>query len=247
MAKETERLVVVLGNDAPRNMDPRHTGPSETRVELWPGVDDKAAVKLATAEVNTQNDRLLVMRSQALAEKHAHYAIALHEVEELWPLHSDSARPAYVSSNDPEFQKALADYYGCPEGTYEAIITNAGRDALHTARWGTSTQPAQFSAMGISTATSGFVAADTTLTSELTTNGLTRGVATFAHTTGATTSTLTKTWTYTGSGSVVIGSVGTFNNAASGGTLGEEDVLSGTITVTTSGDTATVTFTATTS
>lgn len=241
---------VLLGNQAPIHKIGDLWVPIDginqavTTINLWEGIDDPEVNKLA---LSTNNSRELINRSRALADDRKHYAIALHEIEDLWPRHS-TVGPAWVRSSDPDLQKALADYYGCMEGEPVAVITNAGRDALHLARWGTTTAPAQFSALGISTNNgSGFVAADTTLASELTTNGLTRGVATYAHTTGATTSTLTKTWTYTTTGSVVIASVATFNNASSGGTLGEEDALSSTITVATSGDTATVTYTATTS
>lgn len=52
--------------------------------------------------------------------------------------------------------------------------------------------------MGLTTNASAASAADTTLASEITTNGLTRALATYAHTYGASTFTLTKTFTASG-------------------------------------------------
>lgn len=234
--------VVILGNNAPRNPLHPALNQSETRVELWDGIDDAEMVKLA---VSTDNDRALVQRHAALADEHKHYAVALHEIEELWPAHSAATRPAYVASSDPELQKALAAYYGCPEGQYVALQTNGGIDGVIAQMLGTSAQPAAFNYMAISTSTgSGFAATDTTLASELTANGLGRAQGTYAHTAGTTTATLTHTWTYTGSTSTVIASMGVLN-ASSAGTLGWEDALSSSITVAANGDTATVTYTLT--
>lgn len=56
--------------------------------------------------------------------------------------------------------------------------------------------PARF--IGLTTDTGSPATSDTTLTSEITTNGLTRALAAYAHTPGATTSTLTKTFTASG-------------------------------------------------
>lgn len=240
---------VILGNPNPQHQHPgetqrrkaEHLNQSETRVELWDGIDDPKAVELA---LSTDNDRDLTSRAARLADEHQRYAVAVHEIEHLWDVHAKGVRPSYVASDDPELQKALAAYFGCPEGQYVALITNGGRDALHGQHWGTSAAAAQFNYLAISSATTGFAATDTTLASELTTNGLARAQATFAHTAGTNTSTLTKTWTYTGSTSQTIGSCATFN-ASSAGTLGEEDALSSSITVSTNGDTATVTYTGT--
>jgi hypothetical protein len=65
--------------------------------------------------------------------------------------------------------------------------------------------PGQGSAryIGLTTDTGGPATGDTTLTSEITTNGLGRALATFAHTPGATTFTLAKTFTASGTHTAV--------------------------------------------
>lgn len=266
--------IVFLGNPNPQHL---HAGestrrkadhlssPTVTVVEL--GEDyDRATVKAALSVCNTRHARLIHQRARALSDAHKHYALHMHDIEELWDVHAAGAKPTFVSvvTIDPKgkqepkvdatFQKVLAGYYGCPEGEITVedgrvmagptmLISNGGRDALHQQHLSTSAQPAAFTFGALTTNTGGgFATTDTTLASELTTNGLARAGMTFAHTTGTNTSTLTHTWTYTGTGAVVIASFGNFN-AASAGTLGEEDALGSSITVATSGDTGTVTFT----
>jgi len=130
-----------------------------------------------------------------------------------------------------------------------ALLTNAGRDALHAQHIGTSAQPAAFY-YGALTANNGasFAGTDTTLTGEITTagGGLLRKAMTYAHTAGTNTSTLTATWTANGSDvlPVTLASWANFN-AASAGTIAEEDVLNATATLSVSGDSITVTFTLT--
>jgi hypothetical protein len=234
----------------------RHLRQSVTRVEFPEGFDDPAMVARALTLTPTsgQNDRLLVQRASVLGEPHKRYAIALHHIEEILGVHSGGVGPSYVAvgdydadgnwiAGDPELQAAIANYFGCVQGEPTGLVTNAGRDAHHAQMFSTSTQPAAMNYMAISTSTgSAFAATDTTLASEITTNGLARAQATYAHTAGTNTTTLTHTWTYSSTGSVVIASMGTFN-ASSSGTLGEEDALSSSVTVSNSGDTCTVTFT----
>lgn len=88
------------------------------------------------------------------------------------------------------------------------------------------------------TATSG---SDTTCPSELTTNGLARTLGTFAST-GNNTDTISNTFTYSGASQVVITKVCMFD-AASGGNLFAEDLLSSSATVSASGDQVTITWT----
>jgi hypothetical protein len=249
--------IVLLGNDNPMHQVdgpdgikvgvPAHavTGvkQSVTRVEMWEGFDDPETVKHALSTSNTANDRKLHQRARALGAKHKDYAIGIHELEELWAVHANGQRPAYVASSDPAFQKAIADYFGCPEGEYEAVVTNLGRDAFHSQHLNPSNTTAVFQYGALSSNTgAGFAAADTTLAGEITTNGLGRATMTYAHTSGTNTTTLTKTWTYTGSTSVTIASFATFN-AASAGTMGEEVALASSVSVATSGDTTTITYT----
>ena len=85
-------------------------------------------------------------------------------------------------------------------------------------------------------------AADTTLASEITTNGLGRAQAADAHTAATSTSLLSKTFTYTGSSPVTIAKVGLFN-AASVGTMALETLRTTTGTVSANGDTITINWT----
>lgn len=85
-------------------------------------------------------------------------------------------------------------------------------------------------------------ATDTTLTSEIATNGLARAQAADAHTGGTISSTLSKTFTYTGSTSVTVAKVGLFN-ASSSGTLVLETLLGSSGTVSANGDTIAISWT----
>lgn len=100
--------------------------------------------------------------------------------------------------------------------------------------------------MAITTGTA--AATDTSLASELTTNGLGRAPATFAHTFSSSgiqnTYTLTNTFTYTSTGSVVINAIGIFDALTNGVPL-FTTILSATATVNASGDQVTITDTVT--
>lgn len=88
-------------------------------------------------------------------------------------------------------------------------------------------------------------ATDTALSGELTTNGLGRKVAAYAHTTGASSYTLTPTYTYTGSTTQNIYAMGTFNTpVASSGLMFHETAFT-VATVNANGDQVTVTQTVT--
>lgn len=106
-------------------------------------------------------------------------------------------------------------------------VASAGATANYIALTANSTTPA---------------ATDTTLTGEITTNGLARAQATDAHTSGNPSSVLSYTFTYTGSSSVTIAKVGLFN-ASSGGTLVLETLLTTSGTVSASGDTIMIQWT----
>jgi hypothetical protein len=104
------------------------------------------------------------------------------------------------------------------------------------------TGPARF--IGITTNTGAPAVGDTALTSEETTNGLQRALATFAHTPGATTFTLIKTWT-AGAAFTAEHKCGLFSGgygASGGGTLVADTTLNADATLA-SGDTLQVTWT----
>lgn len=223
-----------------------HINQSVTRAEMWPGFDDPEFVERT---LSTDNDRMLSLTAKALADEHRGYAVGVHELEQIVAVHAAGAKPDWIASTDSVFQAALAAHFGCPEGEPVALLTNGGRDALHLQHLDVGSQPAAFGWGALSANTgSGFAAGDTTLAGEITTasGGLIRGAMTFAHTSGTNTSTLTKTWTANGSDSlpVVVASWANFN-ASSSGTMGEENALNATATITISGDNVTVTFTLT--
>jgi hypothetical protein len=130
------------------------------------------------------------------------------------------------------------------------LMVNGGRDALmrlgyDTTRTGLSTG---FSYMGVSANTSAAVATNTTLPGEITTagGGLLRKQGVYGHSAG--TSTVTISATFTGNGSdaysVVLAKIGLFD-AVTSGTLGHEQLLATTATLSQSGDSVAITYTGT--
>lgn len=101
--------------------------------------------------------------------------------------------------------------------------------------------PARF--IGLTTDTGNPATSDTTLASEITTNGLARALATFAHTGGATTFTQSKTFTATGTfTNVHKAGLFTAGTSAAGGILVADTVLNADATLA-SGDSIAVTWT----
>lgn len=95
-------------------------------------------------------------------------------------------------------RNAAGEMLGEPETVWN-VITNAGRDYLHTQGYNTSGGAANgFCFIGLSNDTLTENAASTTLSNEIVANGLERAVGVFAHTSGTNTSTITKTFTATG-------------------------------------------------
>lgn len=86
---------------------------------------------------------------------------------------------------------------------------------------------------------------DISLAGELTSNGLSRALGTYTHTSGVNYYTLTKTFTYTGSTLLTVAKAGTFtaSTLAAGGLLVFETLLPQTATVTASGDQIAFTWT----
>lgn len=99
--------------------------------------------------------------------------------------------------------------------------------------------------IGLTTNTTAPAAADSALTSELSTNGLARALGTYAHTAGATYYTLSKVFTYTGATAVTVAKAGTFTagTLTAGGLMVYETLLSTTATVAANGDQITFTWT----
>jgi hypothetical protein len=128
------------------------------------------------------------------------------------------------------------------------LLTTVGRDALHAQHLSTSAQPATFNYVALTASTVAPASGDTTLTGEITSagGGLLRAQATYAHTAGTNTTTLTKTYTANGSDAlpVTIAQIGVLN-ATSSGTLAYHTALSATATLSSIGDSLSVTETVT--
>lgn len=251
---DASQTIVVFGNDSPQmqveqedggrtGVPAPHLTSSVTRVELWPGIDDPDFVQHT---ISTDNDRFLTMIARNLPDADQHYAVVLSELEQVVAVHTGNGRPAWISSTDPELQRVAAGHFGVPQGEPIALLTNAGRDALHAQHMSTSAPPAAFNYMALTASSTAPNATDTTLTSEITTagGGLPRAQATYAHTAGTNTTTLTKTFTANGSDSlpVTLAQIGIFN-ASSSGTLAYHTALNNTATLSVSGDNVTITET----
>ena len=254
-------VVVLLGNSAPQMQRPvtntqgevvgsqgvaaEHLQQSVTRVEMQPGFDDPEFVKLT---LSTDNDRVLANIAGILGEPLNRYAVGIAQLDQIMDVHAGGAKPDWVSSEDKDFEAAISTYYHCAVGEPQALLTSAGRDALHAQHMTTGTQPAAFNYIALTASTTAPALADTTLTGEITTvgGGLLRAQATYAHTGGTNVTTLTKTFTANGSDvlPVTIAQIGVFN-ASTSGTLGYHTALSSTATLNVSGDNVTCTETIT--
>jgi hypothetical protein len=247
---------IILGNPNPIHFYPvgprpaEHLSKSETRVEFWDGIQDEEFVNRT---LSTDNDRMITAIASRLGNEHRIHTVCLRELEQILDIHSAGVKPAWVDvdeESDRPLAEAVAAYYGCLLGRPEALLTTVGRDAVHAQVLSTSTPPATFNWMAITTNTASPSASDTTLAGEITTSGsgLVRAQATYAHTAGTNISTLTKTFTTTSSDAsslpLTIAQMGVFN-ASSGGTLIFHTALSGTANLAVVGDNVTVTETVT--
>jgi hypothetical protein len=256
VAPPVAQTVVLFGNTNPQmqveqddgssiSVPAAHLRQSVTRVEMRPEFDHP---ELVAHSLSTDNDRLLSMIARGLTDADKKYAVGLAELEQIVSVHAAGDKPAWVSSSDPAFATVLAAHFKCPVGEPVALLTFAGRDAIHAQHMSTSAQPASFNYMALTASVVAPATGDTTLTGEITTagGGLLRAQATYAHTGGTNTSTLTKTFTANGSDAlpVVIAQIGVFN-ATTVGTIAYHTALSSTATLSVSGDNVTVTETIT--
>jgi len=249
---------VLFGNPAPQmqvvgadgrtqSVPADHLTASETRVEMWEGFDDPDNAALT---LSTNNDRVLTLIANSLADTDRHYAIGVGELEQVLNAHTAGQRPDWVWSDDPEFARVIGQHFSTTvvDEPPSMLLTNGGRDALHAQHLGTSAQPAAFNYMALTANATAAAAGDTTLTGEITTagGGLLRAQATYAHTAGTNTTTLTKTFTANGSDSlpVTIAKIGIFN-ASTVGTMGYETALNASATLNVSGDNVAITETVT--
>lgn len=109
------------------------------------------------------------------------------------------------------------------EATNHNLRTNAGADAQASQMGNTATQAAACNYIALSNDTTAPGSTDTSVTGEITTNGLARAQGTYSHTNGTTSFTVVKTFTATGSQSAQ--KTGLLN-APSAGTLCFENTFS---------------------
>jgi hypothetical protein len=120
------------------------------------------------------------------------------------------------------------------------LLTNAGKDLISKAVSDTAAQPAACNYIALTNTAITPAAGDTTLSGEITTNGLARAQAAFAHTNGTSTYTLTKT--FTASATQASQAAGVFNASSAGSMCFENTYTQVTLNNT---DTLTVTWTIT--
>lgn len=120
------------------------------------------------------------------------------------------------------------------------LLTNAGKDAIASQEGNTATQAAACNYIALTNTAITPAAGDTTLSGEITLNGLARAQAAYAHTNGTSTYTLTKTFTATGTQASQ--AAGVFNASSSGTMCFENTYTQVTLNNT---DTLTVTWTIT--
>jgi len=146
------------------------------------------------------------------------------------------------------WKKTVTDSAACaadPSTLYSSqdvhnLVTNAGFDLISSAVSNTATQPAACNYIAVTNTAITPAAGDTTLSGEISSNGLTRAQGTYAHTNGTQTYTVSKVFTATGTQASQ--ATGLFN-ASSVGTMCYEATYTQ-VTVN-SGDTLTVTWTVT--
>lgn len=240
-----EQDVVLVDTSVPA----QHLNQSVTRCEMRPLFDDPEDVERA---LSTDNDRMLIMIARNLPEDLRVYAVGVLEVEQIMAVHSAGTAPTWVDVEDQadiDFARALSEHFRCPIGEPTLLLTNLGRDDLHSQHLGTAVQPAAYNHIGLTANSTAPSAANTSLPAEITTagGGLIRKQATFAHTAGTNTSTLTATFTTNGSDvlPVVIAKIGVFKHITTAATMGYETMLNATATLNVVGDSVTITETVT--
>jgi hypothetical protein len=136
-------------------------------------------------------DRLLAALRALLAPRPLHETIVLQraraEIE-----HRRPTRWLPDGSPDPSSYELVGE----PEVVWN-VITNAGRDFLHTQGYGTAPAANGLNWIGLSNDALTETSASTTLSNEIAANGLARAQGVVAHTAGQNTTTVTKTFTCT--------------------------------------------------
>lgn len=168
----------------------------------------------------------------------------------------ESREDVYVKDNvnvqvrrfqeDPDGDIVLEDgrrgTYGIPENlSCHNLLTTAGRDFLHAQGYSTGPGANGGNYIALTTDSGAASAGDTTLASEIATNGLSRAIGAYAHSSSTNTTTVSKTFTASGTHTAVQKS-GLFT-AASVGTLVHEAVFTSVNLL--SGDTLAITWTIT--
>lgn len=250
------QTVLIIGNSAPHQLldhDPDNLAHKQRELDHPDGrVEDRGGhlVHLIPADITVSNQtKIEIDDSTPIAH-------VISDVKEFWPRHSSQVGDWVMieSADNPvraELIKALYEsHFGIQTPSPEvitALVTNAGLDfasvQLSSSAGASASAVAKW--MGLTANATAPGPTDTTLTAEIVTAGLTRAVATYAHTNGTSTYTLTITYTAVSADvPVTVAKMGVFN-AISSGTLVYESLLSATATLSAAGDTLTITETVT--
>lgn len=122
------------------------------------------------------------------------------------------------------------------------LRTSLGSDWMHQQLFATTAAGAQANYLAVTTTVITPAAGNTTLTGELTGNGMARKQATVSHTAGTNTTLLSASWTYDGgAGTITINGVAVFT-AASAGTMTHIAAVTSAPTATNNGDVLTMNY-----
>ncbi len=247
---------LIIGNSAPHQLldhDPDNLA-HQQRVLDNPGsvVEDRGGVLVHRIQL----DVAVSNQTSVSVDDDVPISHVLADVKDFWPKHS-AATGDWVMiehADDPAraelIQKLYESHFGIKTPGPEvivALVTNGGLDFISAQLSNSALASASAVAkwMGLTANATAPAGADTTLTAEIVTAGLTRAVATYAHTAAASTYTLTITYTAVSADvPVTVAKMGVFN-AISSGTLVYESLLSATATLSAAGDTLTITETVT--
>jgi hypothetical protein len=196
------------------SVDAEHLNQSTTEVQMR---DDFADEEFVERTLSTDNDRVLAMIAGLLPTDLRRWAVAVNEAEQIWGARAHRRRRRGSRATSDGARGGARRALRLPARRAAALLTNAGRDALHAQHLGTSGAARRLQLRRPDGERDGAGGGDTTLTGEIATagGGLVRAQATYAHTAGTNTSTLTKTFTANASDAlpVTVAKIGVFNAA----------------------------------
>lgn len=237
---------IVLGNSAPREVHPHDPENPEHVARLA-----ARGGEVVGGEHHIPLDPTVSNQTVVEFPDETPLAHLLPTLQHLWHRHSGAAAGwvTVVGERAEAIKTLVESHFGIasPDGP-TMLVTNAGLDVISAQISGAASATAVAKWMAITANSAAAAATDTTLTGEIATagGGLIRAVATYAHTTGASTYTLTITYTANSSDvlPVTVAKMGVFD-ASAAGHLVYETLLSATATLSSVGDQLTITETVT--